>query len=101
MCLKLGTSLMLKVQLIENFLMSKITYWSSIFILSLAMIKKIEQPCRQFLWGEHDKRHMSLVSWHTICEEKKGRGPECQVLFSCPIWNTAVFEGKHSLGWMD
>lgn len=63
-----------RLQLIKSVLFSIQVYWSSIFILPCATLKKIESILAAFLWrGTSMSPAGAKVAWHAICYlEKKG-----------------------------
>ncbi|KAJ6983819.1 hypothetical protein NC653_026591 [Populus alba x Populus x berolinensis] len=70
--IKLWTSTSLtyagRLQLIKSVLFSIQVYWSSIFILPSATIKKIERTLTAFLWRGTSLSHAGAkVAWHAIC----------------------------------
>jgi mannosylglycoprotein endo-beta-mannosidase len=70
--IKLWTSTSLtyagRLQLIKSVLFSIQVYWSSIFILPCATIKKIESTLAAFLWRGTSLSHAGAkVAWHAVC----------------------------------
>ncbi|XP_062081240.1 uncharacterized protein LOC133786042 [Humulus lupulus] len=61
--------------LINSVLFSINTYWSLIVILSKAIVKRINQLCRAFLWkGRADYDGPGQVAWEETCKPKKNGG---------------------------
>ncbi|KAJ6889554.1 hypothetical protein NC652_030338 [Populus alba x Populus x berolinensis] len=70
--IKLWTSTSLtyagRLQLIKSVLFSIQVYWSSIFILPSATIRKIESTLAAFLWRGTSLSHAGAkVAWHAVC----------------------------------
>ncbi|XP_020249118.1 uncharacterized protein LOC109826499 [Asparagus officinalis] len=55
--------------------------------ISTRVLQKIDDLCRDFLWGKTDQAFKSpLVAWDKVCKEKKYGGLG---IFSAKIWNIA------------
>ncbi|XP_020250854.1 uncharacterized protein LOC109828236 [Asparagus officinalis] len=63
-------------------------YWTSNYILPVRVLQKIDQMCRDFLWGKTDQKHkIPLVSWDKACLNKRLGGLG---IYSATIWNLAT-----------
>ncbi|GJS62666.1 putative reverse transcriptase domain, reverse transcriptase zinc-binding domain protein [Tanacetum coccineum] len=64
-----------RIQHVASVLSPMQVYWSSIFILPKAIIKKIEAVSRGFLWCQRDmKRSKAKVKWDVVCHSKSEGG---------------------------
>ncbi|WMV17411.1 hypothetical protein MTR67_010796 [Solanum verrucosum] len=63
------------------------TGFSEVFILPQSILKKVDQICRDFLWGSSvDKKKVALVAWDKVCL------PKIQGVLNikgCSNWNKA------------
>ncbi|KAK9757399.1 hypothetical protein RND81_01G159900 [Saponaria officinalis] len=64
-----------RVVLIQSVLTHLHSYWARIFILPIAVIKKVESICNAYLWeGQEHNTKVSRVSWDKVCQSKKHGG---------------------------
>lgn len=64
-----------RLQLIKSVIFSIQVYWSSIFLLPQATLKKIDQLLSAFLWKGTSLGHSGAkVAWHKICVPKEEGG---------------------------
>lgn len=72
----------------NSVLMSLCTYWMQIMIIPKAVIKKINNLCRRFLWEGHLKGSKSgYVNWTKVCTSKKMGGLGIR---DVSLWNDLV-----------
>lgn len=63
-----------RVQLVTVVLKSICTYWSQLFILPRAVIKKMDAICRNYLWhADPSNTAPGNVNWNDVCTPKKLR----------------------------
>lgn len=58
-----------RLQLVKAVLMSIQRFWSSIFPLLVAVIRKEERVCRNYLWARQSDSKKALVSWSAVCQD--------------------------------
>ncbi|XP_020262290.1 uncharacterized protein LOC109838246 [Asparagus officinalis] len=76
-----------KIQVIKSVILGVQIYWTSCYILPVGVLQKIDDMCRNFLWGREGHIHKpSLVAWEKICRGKKSGGLG---IFSARLWNFA------------
>ncbi|XP_020259105.1 uncharacterized protein LOC109835548 [Asparagus officinalis] len=77
-----------KLQVIKSVILGVQIYWTSCYILLVCVLQKIDDICRDFLWGrtEHSQKP-SLIAWGKICCDKKSGGLG---IFSARLWNLAA-----------
>ncbi|WMV38625.1 hypothetical protein MTR67_032010, partial [Solanum verrucosum] len=60
---------------------------SNPIVLVLSILKKVDQICRDFLWGSSaDKKKVALVAWDKVCLSKRQGGLNIK---GCSNWNKA------------
>jgi hypothetical protein len=77
-----------RLQLVQSVLFSIQVYWSSMFILPKAMVKKVESTLHSFLWkGSELGKGGARVTWSSVCllNEEGGLG-----IKSVECWNQAA-----------
>ncbi|XP_062109857.1 uncharacterized protein LOC133821725 [Humulus lupulus] len=78
--------------LVNAILLSIQTYWAQVMILLRALLEKIVQICRNFLWhGSAEFLGPGSVAWDTICKRRIDGGLGVKDIF---LWNLAAM-GKH------
>ncbi|XP_020262978.1 uncharacterized protein LOC109838956 [Asparagus officinalis] len=76
-----------RIQIIKSIILGIQIYWTSCYILPIKVLQKVDELCRDFLWGKKDKiRKISLVSWSKTCTGTIYGGLG---IFSSIIWNYA------------
>ncbi|XP_020247004.1 uncharacterized protein LOC109824773 isoform X3 [Asparagus officinalis] len=77
-----------RLQVIKSSILGIQVFWTSNYILPVRVLKKIDELCRQFLWGKYDQSAKTVlaVSWEKVCLDKKKGGLR---IFSASIWNLA------------
>lgn len=81
-----------RIQLINSVIFHIQVYWSSVMVLPVSILKKIESLCLNFLWqGQEEKKAMALVSWQQICLPRHEGGLGVKQI---KVWNKAAL-GKH------
>ena len=76
------------LQLIKSVLFSIQVYWSSMFILPKAVIRKVEAILRSFLWKGSDLSPGGCkVSWESLCVPKEEGGLGIKDM---GVWNKAA-----------
>lgn len=76
-----------RLQLINSVLTSTLVYWSSVFLLPMAVIHEVEKICRSFLWhGSNDCNRRGLVRWAVVCKSKSSGGLGVKPIH---LWNLA------------
>ncbi|WMV42413.1 hypothetical protein MTR67_035798 [Solanum verrucosum] len=76
-----------RLQVINVLLFSIHSFWGAIFILPQSILKKVDQICRDFLWGSSaDKKKVALVAWGKVCFPKRQGG---LTIKACSNWNKA------------
>lgn len=64
-----------RLQLIKSVLHAINVYWTSVFILPMSVLSKIEEVMRQFLWkGPELGAGGAKVSWSHVCLPKEEGG---------------------------
>lgn len=77
-----------RLQLVISVLSSTHVFWSSVFILPIAVTKEIEKLLRGFLWSQGElKPGRSKVAWKNVCLPKSEGGLGIR---SLKIWNKAL-----------
>ncbi|KAG7541738.1 Reverse transcriptase zinc-binding domain [Arabidopsis thaliana x Arabidopsis arenosa] len=77
-----------RLQLISSVIYGLVNFWSSVFILPKACIKKMESLCARFLWsGSIDSHHGAKVAWADVCYPKNEGGLGLRRL---GIWNSTL-----------
>ena len=77
-----------RAQLVNSVLMSICVYWSQMFLLPSAILKKINAVCRSFLWfGTYDDSRPGAVAWDNLCQPKAQGGLGFRNIL---IWNQAA-----------
>jgi hypothetical protein len=77
-----------RLQLIKSILFAVQTFWSSLFILPKAVIKRLEQVLRAFLWKGSELSHGGAkVAWVNVCLPFKEGGLGVKRL---DTWNQAA-----------
>lgn len=80
-----------RLQLVVSVLSSMATYWCSLFVLPVKIVKEIDRVMSNFLWnGNEDKRHVK-IAWKDVCMPKKEGGLGIKLLKE---WNKALM-AKH------
>lgn len=76
-------------QLVQYVLVSIHCYWSQIFLIPSAVLKKVNNVCRMFLWSCRDSDDKtSYLKWSKVCSPKKHGGLGFRDI---TIWNkTAI-----------
>ncbi|KAH7659449.1 RNA-directed DNA polymerase protein [Dioscorea alata] len=81
-----------RLQLINSVLNSMHVYWSSVFLLPLAVVHEVEKICRSFCWhGSGDCKRGGLIKWSVVCKSKSNGGLGVKPL---QLWNLAAI-AKH------
>ncbi|XP_020259573.1 uncharacterized protein LOC109836061 [Asparagus officinalis] len=76
-----------RIQVIKSVILGVQIYWTSSYILPMKVLHKIDELCRNYLWGKKDQSlKTALVSWDKICLSKDQGGLG---IFSAVIWNRA------------
>ncbi|WMV26467.1 hypothetical protein MTR67_019852 [Solanum verrucosum] len=76
-----------RLQVINAVLFSIHSFWGAVFILPQSILKKVDQICRDFLWGSSaDKKKVALVAWDKVCLPKRQGGLNIK---GCSNWNKA------------
>ncbi|KAH0689775.1 hypothetical protein KY289_017133 [Solanum tuberosum] len=76
-----------RLQVVNAVLFSIHSFWGAVFILSQSILKKVDQICRDFLWGSSaDKKKVALVAWDKVCLPKRQGGLNIK---GCSNWNKA------------
>jgi len=77
-----------RLQLLQSFIYSTITFWASIFILPNQCLRKLEQLCNAFLWtGAPNSARGAKISWNIVCTAKEAGGLGLKRLSS---WNKVL-----------
>ncbi|XP_022019376.1 uncharacterized protein LOC110919413 [Helianthus annuus] len=84
-----------RLQLINSVLASMYTYWASVFMLLVRIVKELEKTMRRFLWnGGIQGNVCSKVAWSNVCllKEEGGLGVRSIkdvniALLSCHVWS--------------
>ncbi|XP_020255978.1 uncharacterized protein LOC109832905 [Asparagus officinalis] len=77
-----------RIQVIKSVILGIQNYWTSNFILPVKVVKRIDEACRQFLWGKYENSFKTpLVSWDKVCCGKIQGGLG---VYSATIWNLAT-----------
>ncbi|KAJ0453055.1 putative RNA-directed DNA polymerase [Helianthus annuus] len=64
-----------RLQLINSVLGSMYTYWASVFMLPVRIVKELEKSMRRFLWnGGSQGNARSKVAWSNVCLPKDEGG---------------------------
>jgi len=92
-----------RVQLIRSVLHAIQSYWASVFVIPMAVLDRIEQILRQFLWkGPTLGKGGAKVSWEDVCLPREEGGLGIRNLRECNkaamlkhIWT--LFTDKESL----
>ncbi|XP_021971338.1 uncharacterized protein LOC110866498 [Helianthus annuus] len=64
-----------RLQLIKSVLSAMYTYWASVFILPMRIVKDLEKRMRRFLWNASSSRSTrSKVPWKDVCKPKEEGG---------------------------
>lgn len=81
-----------RLQLVNAVIFPIQVYWSSILVLPVSILKKIDSLCLNFLWqSQEGKKPMALVSWQQVCLPRNEGGLGVKQL---KVWNKAAL-GKH------
>ncbi|XP_020261656.1 uncharacterized protein LOC109837719 [Asparagus officinalis] len=93
-----------RLQIIKSVILGIQIYWTSAYILPISVLHKIDEMCRNFLWGKTNQAHKKppLVLWEKVCQGKSRGGLG---IFSAVHWNFAsavrtiwyIHENKESL----
>ncbi|WMV35257.1 hypothetical protein MTR67_028642 [Solanum verrucosum] len=76
-----------RLQVINAVFFSIHSFWGALFILPQSILKKVDQICRDFLWGNSaNKKKVALVSWDKMRIPKRQNGLNIK---SCSNWNKA------------
>jgi len=76
-----------RLQVINAVLFSIHSFWGAVFILPQSILKKVDQICRDFLWGSSaEKKKVALVAWDKVCLPKRQGGLNIK---GCSNWNKA------------
>ncbi|XP_020262718.1 uncharacterized protein LOC109838708 [Asparagus officinalis] len=77
-----------RIQVIKSVILGIQNFWTSNFVLPVKVVKKIDEVCRQFLWGKSGNSSKTpLVSWDKVCCGKIQGGLG---VYSAAIWNLAT-----------
>ena len=77
-----------RLQLVQSVLFSIQVYWSSMFILPKAVVKKVESTLCSFLWrGLELRKGGARVAWSSVCLPKEEGGLGIK---SVECWNQAA-----------
>ncbi|XP_022003085.1 uncharacterized protein LOC110900505 [Helianthus annuus] len=64
-----------RLQLINSVLAAMYTYWASVFILPMRIVKDLEKRMRRFLWNaSYSRSTRSKVAWKDVCKPKEEGG---------------------------
>jgi len=75
--------------LINNVIFGAFNYWASIFLLPNAVLDKLTQLCRNYLWsGSMEYKKAPYISWSMTCLPKREGGI---VIKDFVAWNKATF----------
>ncbi|XP_020266679.1 uncharacterized protein LOC109842189 [Asparagus officinalis] len=89
-----------RLQIIKSSILGIQVFWTSNYILPARVLKKVDELCRNFLWGKYDQsvKVFPLVAWERVCLDKKKGGLG---IFSATIWNLAsAVQAKRGDSWM-
>ncbi|XP_020263008.1 uncharacterized protein LOC109838990 [Asparagus officinalis] len=77
-----------RLQVIKRSILGIQVFWTSNYILPARVLKKIDELCRNFLWGKYDQsvKAVLMVSWEKVFLDRKKGGLG---IFSASIWNLA------------
>ncbi|XP_020258907.1 uncharacterized protein LOC109835341 [Asparagus officinalis] len=77
-----------RMQIIKSIILGVQIFWTSCYILPSRVLQKIDDLCRDFLWGRSDHSLKApLVSWDKVCTGKNQGGLG---IFSATTWNLAT-----------
>ncbi|XP_020240887.1 uncharacterized protein LOC109819544 [Asparagus officinalis] len=77
-----------RLQVIKSIILGVQIYWTSNYLLPVKVTQKIDEICRNYLWGSSNlTSKIPLVSWDRVCMGKKQGGLG---IFSASIWNLAA-----------
>ncbi|KAG7587002.1 Reverse transcriptase domain [Arabidopsis thaliana x Arabidopsis arenosa] len=77
-----------RLQLLNSVIYGLVNFWSSVFSLPKACIKKMESLCARFLWsGSIDSYHGAKVAWSDVCYPKREGGLGLRRI---GIWNSTL-----------
>ncbi|XP_020259127.1 uncharacterized protein LOC109835572 [Asparagus officinalis] len=76
-----------RLQIIKSVILGIQNYWISNYVLPVRVLQKIDELCRNFLWGSSEQvLKTPLISWDQICLNKKFGGLD---IYSASIWSMA------------
>ncbi|XP_020259034.1 uncharacterized protein LOC109835466 [Asparagus officinalis] len=77
-----------RLQIIKSVILGTQVFWTSCYVLPVKVLKRIDELCRNFLWGRTDQvLRPPLVSWDKVCTDKTFGGLG---IFSAITWNMAA-----------
>jgi len=77
-----------RARLINNVIFGSFSYWASIFLLPNAVIERLTQLCRNYLWsGSAEFKRVPHFSWTINCQPKSKGGIGLKNFAS---WNKAT-----------
>jgi len=64
-----------RARLINSVIFGSFSYWASIFLLPNAVIERLTQLCRNYLWsGSTEFKRVSHISWTITFQPRSKRG---------------------------
>ncbi|XP_020266575.1 uncharacterized protein LOC109842073 [Asparagus officinalis] len=76
-----------RLQIIKSVVLGIQNFWTSNYVLPMRVLHKIDELCRNFLWGNSEHVHKTpLISWDKACMHKKIGGLG---IYSASTWSTA------------
>ena len=76
-----------RLVLVNSVLFGMFSFWAQVFILPHAVLSKVSQLCRNFLWGgDAEYKKTPLIAWDTACTPRKLGGLGIKNL---NLWNNA------------
>ncbi|XP_020250707.1 uncharacterized protein LOC109828080 [Asparagus officinalis] len=77
-----------RLQIIKSIILGVQIFWTSCYVLPSKVLQKIDDLCRDFLWGRSDHSLKApLVSWDKVCTGKNQGGLG---IYSAITWNLAT-----------
>ncbi|XP_020253837.1 uncharacterized protein LOC109830891 [Asparagus officinalis] len=77
-----------RLQIIKSVILGIQIFWTSCYILPVKVLRRIDELCRNILWGNSDQKFKPpLVNWEKVCTGKKNGGLG---IISASLWNTAA-----------